>query len=71
MDWLSMPKEEQGWFPTNLESTATFLQALRVYLYYKYGVANPIARSCPRRKMVYGFCDASRLKPSLEALPVA
>lgn len=47
MDWLSMPKEEQGVVPTNLESTATYLQALRVYLYYKYGVAYPNSSKLP------------------------
>lgn len=39
LDWLGMPKEYEGVIITNAESTITWWQALRVYLYYKYCVS--------------------------------
>jgi hypothetical protein len=47
LDFLGLPPEEPGVIPSNTESTAVMLQALRIYLYYKYGVAYPNNRLLP------------------------
>jgi len=41
LGWTDMKSETKGLIPTNLETTCLGVQALRVYLYYKYGVAYP------------------------------
>jgi len=41
VDLFNMPKEVEGVLPTNAEATATFVQALRVYAYYRYGISTP------------------------------
>lgn len=47
IDAFSMPKEVEGVVPTNSESTLTYIQSLRVYLYYKYGIAYPSSKWLP------------------------
>ncbi|GIV73530.1 hypothetical protein [Caldilinea sp.] len=47
IDAFSMPKEVEGVIPTNSESTLTYIQALRVYLYYKYSIAYPSSKWLP------------------------
>ena len=41
IDWFGMPAERKGECPSNPESTITIMQALRVYLYHRYGIAYP------------------------------
>lgn len=47
IDAFSMPKEVEGVIPSNSESTLTYLQALRVYLRYKFNVSFPTALWLP------------------------
>jgi len=47
VDMFNMPNETWDIIPSNTETTATLLQALRVYLYYKYGIAYPSSLYLP------------------------
>jgi len=47
IDFLGMPKETEGEIPSNPETTIMILQALRVYLYHRYGIAYPDGEYLP------------------------
>ena len=47
IDMFNMPNETWDCIPSNIETVATILQALRVYLYYKYGIAYPTSLYLP------------------------
>jgi hypothetical protein len=46
-EWKKMPPEDLDYGVTNAETTLTGLQALRVYLYYKYNTAYPNSSYIP------------------------
>jgi hypothetical protein len=47
LGWRKMPPEDADYGVTNAETTLTGIQALRVYLYYKYGIAYPNSSYLP------------------------
>jgi len=47
IDWFGMPAETKGELASNSEATALIIQALRVYLYHRYGIAYPSGKYLP------------------------
>ncbi|MBX3050798.1 MAG: hypothetical protein KF753_04950 [Caldilineaceae bacterium] len=47
VDYFNMPSEVEGVLPANAESSATFIQAMRTYLYWRWGVQYPNGQRLP------------------------
>ncbi len=47
IDYFNMPSEVEGVLPTNAEASATFIQAMRTYLKWRWGVYYPNSELLP------------------------
>lgn len=47
IDYFNMPSEVEGVLPANAESSATFIQAMRTYLWWRWGIQYPNGELLP------------------------